>query len=309
MRVVFLGTPDFAVKSLDALYSSRHEIAAVVTQPDKPTGRKAILTSSPVKARALELGLKVLQYDKISVGGADDLRALNADIMVTCAFGQILSGEIIGIAPRGVINVHASLLPKYRGAAPIQYAVINGDTETGVTIMQTEVSLDSGDILAVEKVAIGESETAGELFSKLSEVGAKLLVDTLDRLERGEIVPVPQDHDKATFVKPIRKADALIDWSLPAKKIFDLIRGMNPWPVAFTYLNGKLLKIYSAEIAGDVVCGEAGSALVSGGELFVKCGKLSLKITSLQAEGGKKMAARDFLLGRKISSGDVLKND
>ena len=181
MKLVFLGTPDFAVPSLERIIASKHEILAVVTQPDKPVGRNNVLTPPPVKVCALKHGLKVLQYNKIRVEGVEDLKNLAPDIMVTCAFGQILSQEIIDIAPRGIINVHASLLPKYRGAAPIQYSVINGDTETGVTIMQTEAGIDTGDILSVEKTPIDPDETAGELFERLSELGAKLIVETLDK--------------------------------------------------------------------------------------------------------------------------------
>ncbi len=308
MKIVFLGTPDFAVKSLEAIYSSKHEILAVVTQPDKPVGRKAILTPSPVKAFALEKGLKVLQYDRISREGVADLKALDADIMVTCAFGQILSQEIIDIAPRGIVNVHASLLPKYRGAAPIQYAVINGDEETGVTIMKTEAGVDTGDILAVEKTKIGANETAGELFDRLSVIGAKLIVETLDKLERDEITPVKQDEALATHVKMIKKENAAIDFSLPAEAIRNFVRGMNPWPIAFTHYNGKLLKIYTCETLQNDTAAECGTIIASNIDdgVVVKCGDGAIKITVLQLEGGKALFWRDFLLGRKFTVGEKL---
>lgn len=308
MRIVFLGTPDFAVQSLKALISSSHEIVAVVTQPDKPAGRKSVLTPSPVKTTALENGLKVLQYEKISRDGVDDLKALAPDIMVTCAYGQILSRAVLEVAPKGVINVHASLLPKYRGAAPIQYAILNGERETGVTIMQTEEGLDSGDILAVSKVEIGEEETAGELFDRLSEIGAKLLIETLDRIEKGNITPIKQDDSQATYVRMIKKQNALIDWSRPAEELHNFVRGMDPWPVAFTYLNGKTLRIYKVEALKEELDGVPGEAVVCDKKLIVKCGKGLLKINELQIEGGKRMNAYDFLLGRRIALGDILNN-
>ena len=308
MKVVFLGTPDFAVNSLQALLKSRHEVIAVVTQPDKPVGRKAVLTPSPVKVVAVAHGVKVLQYDRIRTEGVEELVSLGADVMVTCAYGQILSQEIIDIAPYGIVNVHGSLLPKYRGAAPVQYAVINGDKVSGVTIMKTEAGIDTGDILAMKSVEIGENETAGELFDRLSALGAELLVDTLDKLEAGLITPVKQDDNAATYVKMIRKEDAKIDFSLPANKVKSFVLGMNPWPVAFTGLNGKLLKIYRCESASGEYDGAAGEVVcdTTGGGLVVKCGEGAIKVTELQTEGGRKMSAHDFLLGRKIKKGDIL---
>ncbi len=306
MKLVFLGTPDFAVKSLEAIINSKHEILAVVTQPDKPVGRKAILTPSPVKVCALNHGLKVLQYNKISKEGIQDLKNLNPDIMVTCAFGQILSQEVIDIPRLGIINVHASLLPKYRGAAPIQYSILNGDKETGVTIMQTEIGIDTGDILAASKTNIGENETAGELFDRLSVIGANLIVETLNKLEKNEINPVKQDQSKATVVKMIKKEDAQIDWSKDSKTIKHLVLGMNPWPIAFSYLFGKKLKIFKCEsIEGNF--GEVGTVVKSDKNSFVvSCGNGAVEIQELQLEGGKRMSTHDFLLGRKIAIGEKL---
>lgn len=310
MKVIFLGTPSFAVPSLNALLKSSHQVFAVVTQPDKKVGRDQKVVFSPVKELALKSGVKVLQYDKIRLEGVDDLESLNADIMVSCAYGQILSQRIIDIAPHGIINVHGSLLPKYRGAAPIQQAVIDGEAETGVTIMQTEAGIDTGDILSVVKTPIGKSETAGELFDRLAVLGAELLIQTLDKIERGEITPVKQDESKATHVSMIKKEDGLIDFSNSAQVIFNKIRGMNPWPIAFTSLNGKTLKIFKAEVVksdnadgaiGEVVFADKNQGVV------VKCGKDFLKIIELQLEGGKRMQARDFVLGRKIAVGDILK--
>ncbi len=301
MKIIFLGTPDFAVGVLKAINDSKHEILAVVTQPDRPVGRKAIITPCAVKTCAMELGLKVLSYEKIRVEGVNDLKALNADIMVTCAFGQILSQEILDICKHGVINVHASLLPKYRGSAPIQYSIINGDNETGVTVMQTGLEVDSGDILLQEKLAIDPEETAGELFDRLSVLGAKTIVTALDKIENGEIVPVPQDHLQATHVKMLRKEDGLIDFNKSALEIKNLIRGLNPWPIAFTRYEGKTLKVFKATVSDD--SGVAGEVLSISDGIKVATGKGSIVFTEIQLEGGKRMSAKDFLLGRKIPVG------
>ena len=301
MKLIFLGTPDFAVPVLRAINNSKHEILAVVTQPDRPVGRKAIITPCAVKSEALNLGLKVLSYEKIRLEGVEDLRVLNPDIMVTCAFGQILSQEILDIAKHGVINVHASLLPKYRGSAPIQYSVINGDSETGVTIMQTGLEVDSGDILLQSSLNIGEDETAGELFDRLSILGADLIVCALDKIERGEITPIKQDHSKATHVKMLRKEDGVIDFSKPAIEIKNLIRGLNPWPIAFTRYEDKTLKIFKAKVVEGN--GVAGEVLSSDKTIIIATGDKALEIEELQLEGSKRMSAKEFLLGRKIPVG------
>lgn len=307
MKLVFLGTPDFAVPSLERIIASKHEILAVVTQPDKPVGRNNVLTPPPVKVCALKHGLKVLQYNKIRTEGVGDLKNLAPDIMVTCAFGQILSQEIIDIAPRGIINVHASLLPKYRGAAPIQYSVINGDTETGVTIMQTEAGIDTGDILSVEKTPIYPDETAGELFERLSELGAKLIVETLDKIEAGKITPVNQDETKATHVKMLTRETGKIDWTKSAKDIKNLVRGTNPWPAAHTFLNGKTLKIFAVNTLDGDFDGQIGEVLRADKKLVVKCGQGAVEILEIQSDGGKRMSATAFDAGRKILKGDILK--
>ncbi len=308
MKVIFLGTPSFAVPSLNALIKSNHQLLAVVTQPDKKIGREQKIAFSPVKQLALDNGVKVLQYNKIRLEGVDELKSLNPDIMVSCAYGQILSKEIIDIAPHGIINVHGSLLPKYRGAAPIQQAVIDGEKETGITIMQTETGIDTGDILSVVKTPIGEDETSGELFDRLSLLGAELLIETLDKIEKGDITPIKQDERLATHVSMIKKEDGLINWSDDALTLFNKVRGMNPWPIAFTLFNGKILKIYKSSVVktnydgktGQIVCCDLKNGIV------VKCGNDCLKIEELQLEGGKRLTARDFLLGRKMSLGDIL---
>ena len=301
MKIVFLGTPDFAVPVLKAIHGSKHEILAVVTQPDRPFGRKAIITPCAVKTCALNLGLKVLSYEKIRNEGVEDLKALCPDIMVTCAFGQILSQEILDIAKYGVINVHASLLPKYRGSAPIQYSVINGDRETGVTIMQTGLGVDTGDILLQSKLEILPDETAGELFDRLSILGSKIIVEALDKIEKGEINPIPQDERLATHVKMLKKEDGLIDFTKPALDIKNLVRGLNPWPIAYTKYEGKTLKIYNVSIIETL--GNAGEVISVDGGITVATGRGSIVINELQLEGGKKMSAKEFLLGRKIPVG------
>lgn len=301
MKVIFLGTPDFAVLALRAVNNSKHQVVGVVTQPDKPVGRKGIITPSALKVEAINLGLNVFSYEKIRVQGVEDLKSLNADIMVTCAFGQILSQEILDITKHGVINIHASLLPKYRGSSPIQHAIINGDKKTGVTIMQTELGVDTGDILMQESIDIMPNETAGELFDRLSVLGADLIVKALDDIESGEIIKVKQDESLATHVKMLSKTDGLIDFSKPSIVINNLIRGLNPWPVAYTIYEGKTLKIYKAEVVD--ISGTSGEVIKSDKELIIACGEKALKLIEVQLEGSKKMPIKDFLLGHKIDVG------
>lgn len=305
MKVIFLGTPDFSVPTLKAIIKSHHQLLAVVTQPDKPSGRGERLSYSPVKQVALENNLKVLQYDKIRLQGVDDLKRLAPDIMVTCAFGQILSQEIIDIAPHGIINVHASLLPKYRGAAPIQWSILNGDKETGVTIMQTEAGIDTGDIIAVEKTIISPEETAGELFDRLSFIGAELLVRTLDDIEQGTATFTPQDHSSATHVKMLKKSDGMLDFKNNCETLVNFVRGMNPWPCAFTFLNDKMLKVYKAEKVGDVDDSQYADGQImfadSKNGLVVKCKDGALRLCVIQIEGKKRMKDTDFVIGQRIN--------
>ncbi|MBR2384787.1 MAG: methionyl-tRNA formyltransferase [Clostridia bacterium] len=305
MKIIYLGTPEFAVAPLKAIIESQnHDVVAVVTQPDRPVGRKNIITPPPVKVVALENDIPVFQYEKIRVEGVENLKSLHADIMITCAYGQILSKEIIDICPHGIINIHASLLPKYRGAAPIQYAVINGEKTTGVTVMQTEVGLDTGDILEAFETPIGESETAGDLFVRLSNMGAEKICSVLDKIEKGEIVPQKQDESKAFVVKTIKKEDALINFSKSALEIKNLINGMNPWPIAYTFANGKKLKIYRA-ITVDA-CGNVGEVIKADKKLYIACGEGAIEVLELQEEGGKVMNALSYLNGRKLKVGDIL---
>ena len=302
MKVVFLGTPEFSVNVLNSIYNSSHEIVGVVTQPDRKVGRKGIITPCQVKVQAQNLNLPVFSFEKISAEGVELLKSLKADIFVTCAYGQILSQQILDIAPYGVINVHASLLPKYRGSAPIQWSIINGDKTTGVTIMQTALGVDSGDIILQEELSI-DGNYVDELFSRLSTLGASLIVKALDLIESGKATYTKQDESKVVHVKMISKNDGLIDFSKSAINVVNLVKGLCTWPTAFTYYEGKMLKIYKATAidgkgnVGEVVDSNAKTGLLIG----TSDGLVSVE--EVQLEGGKKMPIKDFLLGKKIQVG------
>ena len=251
MKLVFMGTPDFAVPCLEALIDAGHEIVGVFTQPDKPVGRKQILTPPPVKQTAIENGLTVYQPNSVRTDEAISLmRDLAPDCVIVVAYGKIIPAEMLKIAPLGFVNVHGSLLPKYRGAAPIQWAVIDGEEVTGITTMQMDEGLDTGDMLEQVSTEIGENETAGELFDRLSVMGAELIVSTLKKLEDGSITPVKQDDSQSNYAKIISKEMAKIDFTKSADEIFNLIRGFNPWPVAYTIIDSKRLKVFAAEKIG-----------------------------------------------------------
>ncbi len=302
MRIVYLGTPDFAEKPLESLIKNGYNVVAVVTNNDKPVGRKQILTAPPVKKLALSHGIKVLQYNKIRVEGVDDLRALKPDLMITCAFGQILSKEILDIAPLGVINIHASLLPKYRGASPIHFAILNGETETGITIMKTDIGIDTGDIISQEKIDILEGETCGQLFDRLSTLGADLLIKTLPSIINKSAKYIKQDDEKATLTKIIDKQMAKIDFNTSAKDVVNKVRAFNPVPTAFTMFEGNPFKVYEA-VECELV-GEAGKVLKADNSLVIGCKEKSVELKVVQKAGGKPMNASDFLRGNKISVGE-----
>lgn len=303
MNIVYLGTPDFAVLPLKKLIeSSEYNVVAVVTNKDKPVGRKGVITPPPVKVVALEHGIPVFQYDKIRVEGVSDLKKLNPDLMVTCAFGQILSEEILSIPKFGVINIHASLLPKYRGASPIHFALLNGEKQTGITIMKTDIGVDTGDIIATEVINIGEKETCGQLFDRLSSVGADLIIKTLPSIFDGTAVYKKQNDLQATYTKIFTKKDAMIDWSDSAENIYNKIRAFNPAPIAYCMLNGEPFKIFEAEINNSQ--GEYGCVLNSENELIVACGDKSISLLRVQKAGGKAMDIKDFLRGNKFSKGE-----
>ena len=306
MKVVFMGTPDFAVNTLAAIIEAGHEVAAVVTQPDKARGRSGELKMPPVKELAVEHNLKVYQPVKIKDSDMEEvLREINPDVIVVVAFGQILPKSILELPKYGCVNVHASLLPKYRGAAPIQWAVIDGEEYSGVTTMQMDVGVDTGDMLMVEKYKLAEDETGGSLFERLAVLGAKLLVKTLDGLEKGTIIPVKQGVG-ATHAAKLDKQTGLIDFSKSAVEIERLIRGLNPWPSAYTGLNGKTIKIWKASVDKDGKAGAGEIYSVDKNSFSVGTAEGGLVITEVQLEGKKRMSVHDFLLGTNIETGTIL---
>ena len=301
LRVCFMGTPDVAATTLQQLVNSTHEVVCVVTQPDKAVGRGGRVEFSPVKKLALELGLPVFQPAKISTE-LDLLDPYKPDVIVTCAFGQILRQNVLDYAPHGVINVHYSLLPKYRGSSPVQWAIMNGETVTGVTVAKTELALDSGDIILVEKAEISPTETAGELLTRLAPIGAKLLIKALDKLKESDSdLFTPQDHAAATHFPMLKKEDGRIDWSKSANEIANQVRAMNPWPVAYFMAKGEVIRVYQASIvAGNL------PPVATARNLLVKCGDGNfLSLEKLQAPGGKVLSVRDFLNGRRITAEDI----
>lgn len=305
MKVIFMGTPDFAVGTLKSLIASEHEVTAVVTQPDKPKGRGKAMQFPPVKEVAVEAGIPVLQPRRVrEAETVEAIRNIEADVIVVVAFGQIIPKEILTMKKYGCINVHASLLPKYRGAAPIQWAVIDGEKESGVTTMQMDEGLDTGDMLLKAVVPLEKEETGGSLFDKLSSTGAGLLLETLAGLEKGTILPEKQGESPTAYAKMLKKEMGLIDWTKSAEELERLVRGLNPWPSAYSHLNGKTLKIWQAEVEerdsenepGTVVC-------VSKDGFGVQTGKGILKIRELQLEGKKRMDAGAFLRGYQMEEG------
>ena len=303
MKIIYLGTPDFAVLPLQKLVENGFNVVAVVSQPDRPVGRKKEIKPTPVKQYALSQGIPVYQFEKISKEYSP-LLSLNADIMVTCAYGQILNSEVINLTPKGVFNIHASLLPKYRGASPIQSVILNGEEYTGVTIMKTDIGVDTGDIVSVEKVKILPTETAGELFDRLAVVGADLIVKTLRDIEQGKESYTKQDSCCATHCKMIKKSDAFLNFDEPANVVFNKIRGYNPSPIAYCKFNGKFLKIFRAELSD--CSGNSGEVLFADRQngLVIACQDKAIKLLLVQEEGGKQMSVNDYLLGRKIKVGD-----
>lgn len=324
MKVVFMGTPDFAVKALEALLKAGHEVTAVVTQPDKQKGRDRKVQFSPVKECALAHGLTVLQPRRIKAPEAvEELKKYEADIFVVAAFGQIVSKEILEMPKYGCINIHASLLPKYRGAAPIQYAILNGDDVTGVTIQQMNEGVDTGDILTMKAIPIEPDDTGGSLFEKLSLLGADLLIKTLPKIEAGEIIPVKQQEEDATHVRMLSKEMGRMEWGKDADVLERLVRGMNPWPSAYCTFRGKSLKVWAADAmfweekeengrAGlfrrseekEPVSGEVVS--VTKDSIWVQTGKGVLALKEVQLEGKKRMPVRDFLLGCPVKIGEMM---
>ena len=313
MKIIFAGTPDFAVAPLKTIQENGFEIVGVITQIDKPQGRKGILTPPPVKTAAEALGIPVFQPEKIREK-VDEIRALNADLMVTCAYGQILTQAVLDCFPKGVWNIHAGLLPKYRGASPIQSCILNGEQKTGVSIMKTELGLDCGDVLCVEETEISETETYGELSDRLSLIGAGLIVKALKTLESGNYTLTPQGEEGVGVVRKINKDHAKIDFNKTVKEVVDLVRGMNPAPIAYAVLEENKINVYRAEkavlneeetgVLQGAVCGEVLSDKPKRG-LLIKCADGAVKLTEVQAAGGKRISGGDFINGRKARKGQV----
>ena len=308
MRVIFMGTPDFAVPSLEALLT-KHEVVLVVTQPDKPKGRGKKMVPTPVKACALEHGIPVLQPEKVKEPEfVEQLRSYEPDLIAVTAFGQILSEPILEMPKYGCINVHGSLLPKYRGAAPMQWSIIDGEKVTGITTMYMAKGLDSGDMLLKAEVEITDEDTFATIHDKMAVTGANLLLDTLDQLEAGTLERIPQDHDAATYAPMITKETGHIDWSKNRQDIINLIRGLNPVPAAYTIYEEEVLKIFGAVIsdvqADDAANGEIVAVVKKG--FVVKCGDGCLRITEVQARGGKRMMTDAYLRGHAMKEGILL---
>lgn len=302
MKIIFLGTPDFSANILECLLASRHEVVGVVTQPDKPAGRGHKLIASPVKCLAEKNGIPVYQFNRIS-RECDVLKTLNADIMITAAYGQILRQNVLDLTPKGVINVHASLLPKYRGSSPIQWCIIKGETKTGVTIMKTDVGVDTGDMILSKEIEIGENETAGELFDRLSETGKTALLEALDLIESGKETYTKQNESEMSHYPMLDKDSGKIDFNMKASDIVNLCRGLNPWPVAFANLDEtSRLKVYKAskvDMASDkkpgtIICADDKNGLL------VKCSDGVVSLDIIQTSGTKAMPAKDYLRGRKL---------
>jgi methionyl-tRNA formyltransferase len=306
--IVFMGTPEFAVPTLKALHDNHHHVLAVATQPDRPKGRGRRMVAPPVKEVATGYGYPVLQPAKVKeVWFLEKLNALNPDLFVVVAYGHILPGSVLAIPRLGAINIHASLLPAYRGPAPIQWAIINGDQETGVTTMWMDEGMDTGDILLTAKVPIGPEDTAQTLHKRLAHVGAQRLIDTLDQLKSGHLVGAPQDQSKATYAPFLKKEDGRIDWSKEAKSLDAFVRGMSPWPGVFTLLSGKRLKIYRAKPLQQRA-GEKPGTVLPGfpGDLNVATGRGILALKEVQLESGKRLGIEAFLRGFPVPPGTIL---
>ncbi len=301
-RIIFMGTPDFAVPSLKSLLDSDHEVVAVVTQPDKKKGRGKKISPPPIKIIAERAGISVLQPIKIKTEEFQDiLRSFKPDLIVVVAYGRILPAEILNLPPLGCINVHGSLLPRHRGAAPIQWAVLQGDEKAGVTIMQMDVGMDTGDILLPAAIKVDEGETAGSLFNKVAKLGAETLIKALQLLLEGNLPPICQDHDKATKAPPLKKEQGLIDWNKSAIEIHRQIRGMDPWPSAYAFLDGKRFRLFSPKVVYKTSDLPPGSILLANKEgLLIATGKEMLLIRELQPEGKKRMIVESFLCGHSL---------
>lgn len=323
MKIIFLGTPHFAENVLQKLINSRHEVVAVVCQPDKLVGRKQLLECPPVKLLAQKYNIPVYQFNKIRLEGVEPLKQIDADIMVTAAYGQILSQDILDITKFGVYNVHGSVLPKYRGSSPIQWSLINGEKTLGVTILKTQIGMDDGPILHTQEFEILETDTVASLMEKISLIGAELLLKSLDEIENGTAVLTPQDESQATKCTMLKKEQAVLDFSKTANVLENFVRGMEEWPVAYCHSNGVMLKVYKAKaksydelimlsngeiLLENLINSQYGEIVYAGKKgVFVKCQNSVLQLLEMQLEGGKKLGYKDFVNGKKLYTGLILK--
>jgi len=304
MKIVFMGTPDYAVPTLEALINAKHEVAAVFCQPDKPVGRKQILTAPPVKECALEYNIPIFQPVTLKDGEAEEIiRDINPDVIVVVAYGKLLPEGILNAAKHGCVNGHASLLPAYRGASPIQWCIVCGEDKTGITTMLMDKGMDTGDILEQTVVDIGKEETAEELFERLSVLSAELMISTLEKLKKGEITPVKQDESKASYAPIIKKEMAKLDFNKTATELHNRIRGYYSWPCAYFFMGGKRIKVINASV-GEKCSAPAGTVVSNTNEFVIACGEnTSIKINVLQPEGSKRMTAKQYLNGNNIEIG------
>lgn len=309
MRIVFMGTPEFAIPSLDMLVKEGYDVVAVVTQPDKPKGRGNKMCPPPVKEYAIEHGIEVLQPDKVKTEEfAEKIKEINPDLLVTAAYGKILPKSVLDIPKFGCINVHGSLLPKYRGAAPIQWSIINGEKVTGITTMYTDVGMDTGDMLVKAEIEITEDMTAGELHDKLSVLGADVLKETLLKLKAGTLERIPQSDSEATYAPMMTKEIGCIDWTKSSREIHNLVRGTNPWPGAYTSYDGKKMKVWmTSVISEDENNSKAGTILKVGKDgIVVACGLGKLNIKEIQFDNSRRMTVEEYICGHKIGEGEIL---
>lgn len=304
MKVVFMGTPDFAVPCLEMLMKE-HDVVLVISQPDKPKGRGYVMTPPPVKEVAVENEIPVYQPKSLKTGEAFSvIKSYDPDVIVVVAYGKILPKEILELPRYGCINVHASLLPKFRGAAPIQWSVINGDDVTGVTTMYMAEGLDTGDILLKSELEIGENDTAGEVHDKLSLLGGKLINETLYKLARGQLSPIKQNDEDSSYASMLTKEMGRLDFHKPNRQVHDLIRGMNPWPVAYTSFRGKMIKIYKSRMASGKFCEKPGT-IICKDTVLVACGEGAIEILEVQPEGKNRMTGKEFANGYRLKTGDL----
>ncbi|ABN51804.1 methionyl-tRNA formyltransferase [Acetivibrio thermocellus ATCC 27405] len=309
MRIVFMGTPEFAIPSLEMLVRERYEVAAVVTQPDKPKGRGKKTAMPPVKEFAIKNNIEVLQPSKVKTPEfVSTIRELRPDLLVTAAYGKILPQEVLDIPPYGCVNVHGSLLPKYRGAAPINWAIINGEKVTGITTMYTDAGMDTGDMLLKAEIEISDDMTAGELHDKLACLGAEVLRETLKKIEDSTLQRIPQPHEQATYAPMLDKTVGCINWSKSARDVHNLVRGTNPWPVAFTYYKGQKMKVWVTSVLDEENHNFTPGTILKVGKdgLVVACGVGKVVIKEVQFDSSRRMTVEEYICGHKVGEGEVL---